>query len=206
MTGSVGATQIATPPTCYRSLSGPSGPSGPKCPGSVPELGCPRKRGCPRECPKGCPQRAPGSGVSKKCPSRSVKKVSGTLWGHSRDTFWTLRSPGPKGLQGTPSDTASDTPVFGDTLGDTLGTLRARSARETPVARRGGYNLGCRKWGFKRWGFKEIRGYLRKKAFFLRFLDFPGALGTLRKRAKKAEKGRFWPILADFQEGRPDTP
>ena len=36
--------------------------------------------------------------------------------------------------------------------------------------------------------FKEIRGYLRKKAFFLRFLDFPGALRTLRKRAKKAEK------------------
>ena len=66
--------------------------------------------------------------------------------------------------------------------------------------------LGCRKWGFKRWGFKEIRGYLRKKAFFLRFLDFPGALGTLRKRAKKAEKGRFWPFSADFQEGRPDTP
>ena len=60
--------------------------------------------------------------------------------------------------------------------------------------------------GFKRWGFKEIRGYLRKKALFLRFLDFPGALGTLRKRAKKAEKGRFWPISADFQEGRPDTP
>ena len=66
--------------------------------------------------------------------------------------------------------------------------------------------LGCHKWGFKRWGFKEIRGYLRKKAFFLRFLDFPGALRTLRKRAKKAEKGRFWPISADFQEGRPDTP
>ena len=54
--------------------------------------------------------------------------------------------------------------------------------------------LGCRKWGFKRWGFKEIRGYLRKKAFFLRFLDFPGALQALRKRAKKAEKGRFRPI------------
>ena len=66
--------------------------------------------------------------------------------------------------------------------------------------------LECRKWGFKRWGFKEIRGYQRKKAFFLRFLDFPGALGTLRKRAKKAEKGRFWPISANFQEGRPDTP
>ena len=52
------------------------------------------------------------------------------------------------------------------------------------------YHLGCRKWGFKRWGFKQIRGNLRKKAFFLRFLDLPGALQTLRKRAKKAEKGR----------------
>ena len=56
------------------------------------------------------------------------------------------------------------------------------------------HDLECRKWGFKRWGFKEIRGYLRKKAFFLRFLDFPGALRTLRKRAKKAEKGRKRPI------------
>ena len=53
------------------------------------------------------------------------------------------------------------------------------------------YLLECRKWGFKRWGFKEIRGYLRKKAFFLRFLDFPGALQALRKRAKKAEKADF---------------
>ena len=56
------------------------------------------------------------------------------------------------------------------------------------------FHLGCRKWGFKRWGFKEIRGYLRKKAFFLSFLDFPGALQALRKRAKKGEKGRFRPI------------
>ena len=48
--------------------------------------------------------------------------------------------------------------------------------------------LECRKWGFKRWGFKQIWGYLRKRAFFLRFLDFSGALRILRKRAKKAEK------------------
>ena len=70
----------------------------------------------------------------------------------------------------------------------------------------GFFSLECRKWGFKRWGFKEIRGYLRKKAFFLRFLDFPGVLQALRKRAKKAEKGRKSPISADFREGRPDTP
>ena len=66
--------------------------------------------------------------------------------------------------------------------------------------------LECRKWGFKRWGFKQIPGYLRKKAFLLRFLDFPGALRPLRKRAKKAGKGRKRPISADFQDGRPDTP
>ena len=29
-------------------------------------------------------------------------------------------------------------------------------------------------------GFKQIRGYVRKKVFSLRFLDFPGALRTLR--------------------------
>ena len=58
--------------------------------------------------------------------------------------------------------------------------------------------LECRKWGFKRWGFKEIRGYLRKKALFLRFLDFPGVFTGPpekgergRKRAKKADFGRF---------------
>ena len=43
-----------------------------------------------------------------------------------------------------------------------------------------------------------VEGYLRKKAFFLRFLDFPGALRALRKRAqkgrKRAKKGRFRPI------------
>ena len=52
--------------------------------------------------------------------------------------------------------------------------------------------------GFKRWGFKEIRGYLRKKAFFLRYLGFPKcSSGPLKKgekgreKAKKADFGRF---------------
>ena len=66
--------------------------------------------------------------------------------------------------------------------------------------------LGCHKWGFKRWGFKEIGGNLRKKALFLHFLDFPGAVRALWKRAKKAEKGRKRAISADFLEGRPDAP
>ena len=78
---------------------------------------------------------------------------------------------------------------------------------KTPeFTRKGEIHLECRKWGFKRWGFKQIWGYLRKKAFFLRFLDFPGAVRALRKRAKKAEKGRKRPISADFQHGRTDTP
>ena len=86
------------------------------CPGV-----CPRKRGCRTECPAGClwgpsgPALRSVQKVSRECP-QSVKKVSRTLWGHSRDTFWTLRSPGPRD---TPRDTPSDTPIFGDTLGDT---------------------------------------------------------------------------------------
>ena len=87
------------PPACYRSLSGPSGP---KCPGSVP-------RGVSGAL------RAPGSGVSKKC-SQSVPRVSPecpdtflTLRGHSGDTFWTLRSPGPEGPQRHPEGHSRDT-------------------------------------------------------------------------------------------------
>ena len=51
--------------------------------------------------------------------------------------------------------------------------------------------------GFKRWGLKQIWGYLRKKAFFPACSGFPKSFQTLRKRAKKAEKGekgRFRPI------------
>ena len=44
-----------------------------------------------------------------------------------------------------------------------------------------------------------------KGPFSLRFLDFRGALRTLRTKAKKAEKGQKRPIVAaDSQEGRPD--
>ena len=41
--------------------------------------------------------------------------------------------PGPEGPRRTLPRTP---PIFGDTLGDTPGTLRARRARETPVAGR----------------------------------------------------------------------
>ena len=80
---------LATPPTCYRSLSGP------KCPGSVP-LGVSGAL------------RAPDSGVSKKCPesvpgvSKCVPDTLGTLFGHSG-----ARGPkGPRDTQRDPRDTS----------------------------------------------------------------------------------------------------
>ena len=60
------------------------------------------------------------------------------------------------------------------------------------------YCLECRKWGLRDGGFKQIAGYLRKKAFFLRFLDFQvlfGPSGKGQKRQKKGEKGRPSPGL-----------
>ena len=57
--------------------------------------------------------------------------------------------------------------------------------------------LGVPQMGFKRWRFKRIRGCLKRKPFFLRFLDFPDGAQALRKRVKKAykgEKGRKWLI------------
>ena len=92
-------------------------------PESVPENG-----GCPRECPTGCPKSVPR--VSPECPGH-LFDTPGTLSGHFLDTpepgarraLWTLRRTLPR-----------TAPVFGDTLGDTPGTLRARRARETPVA------------------------------------------------------------------------
>ena len=58
----------------------------------------------------------------------------GTLSGHFLDT----PEPGARRARGTFRGTLPRTPPFsGDTLGDTPGTLRARRARETPVAGRG---------------------------------------------------------------------
>ena len=106
--------------------------------------------GVSRECPSGCLWGPSGPGlrsvqkVSRECP-RSVKKVSRTLREHSRDTFWTLRSPEPEGPQRHPEGHSRDTPE----------TLRARRAWETPVAGRGGCNYRDRKrkspWQPERW-------------------------------------------------------
>ena len=89
-----------------RSRRPATGASGPKCPRSVPES-VPENGGCPREC----------------------------LRGHSRDTFWTLQSPGPEGPRGHPVGHSLEHPPFSGTLSGTLrDTLAARRARETPVA------------------------------------------------------------------------
>ena len=50
--------------------------------------------------------------------------------------------------------------------------------------------LEYHKWGLRDGGSSNFPRISEKKAFFLRFLDFPGALETLWKRAKKVEDGR----------------
>ena len=114
----------------------------------------------------------------KKCPEKSSRKISGKI-------LQNLCNKNPPThfcrMAGAKIWVRTSMPDFAPIL------LSLMCPLPTPSTNR---RLGCHKWGFKRWGFKEIRGYLRKKAFFLRFLDFPGALRTLRKRAKKAEKGR----------------
>ena len=54
-------------------------------------------------------------GVFRESP-RSVRETFLTLWGHSRESFWTLRSLGPEGPWRHPWDTPSDTPRFQGTL------------------------------------------------------------------------------------------
>ena len=65
-------------------------------PGVSPRVS-PKIGGVRRSVRRGVPGalRAADSGVSKKCPE-SVKKVSRTLRGHSRDTFWTPRRTLPR--------------------------------------------------------------------------------------------------------------
>ena len=110
------------PPSCYRSLSGPSGP---KCAGSVPENG-----GVWGSFRRGGPTAlwAPGlPGLSKKCP-KSVPRVSKRCPGHSGDTLGTLC--GHSGARGPKNngDTPSNTPVFRDNVGDTLGPKGLRDS------------------------------------------------------------------------------
>ena len=60
----------------------------------------------------------PRSRGSKECP-QSFQKVFQTLWGHSRDTFWTRWSLGPEAPQGHP-------------VGHSLGHLRVRGHSDLP--------------------------------------------------------------------------
>ena len=80
----------------HRSLSRLSGPSV----SGLCLTECPRKSGCLTE---GCTPGPSGmrSGVSTK-RAQSVPDTPGTLQGHSRDTFRTLRSAGPGGPRGHP--------------------------------------------------------------------------------------------------------
>ena len=102
---------LAKPPACYRSLLGP----GPWA--------------MSRECPLGV-SLGPFGRRALECP-KSVPRASPECPGHLFDTLGTLFGHSgarrPKGPIDTPSDTA--------------GTLRARSARQTPVAGRGGSQL-----------------------------------------------------------------
>ena len=50
-------------------------------------------------------------------------------------------------------------------------------------------------WGFKRCFFKQILGYLRNKALFLRFLDFPGAFGSSGKGEKSRKRAKTVVLL-----------
>ena len=94
-----------------------------------------------------CKSRRPATGVSRALRARSVPESvpENGGWGCPRECpTWCPR--GPKGPGDTPSDTPRTPPIFGDTLGDTLGTLRARRARETPVA--GRRDLQCMQYWF----------------------------------------------------------
>ena len=109
---------FAIPPACYRSLSGPWGP---KCPGVSPRVS-PKMGGV-----RGSVRRSVQK-VSRECP-RSVPDTFLTLRGHSRDTFWTLRSPGPEGPREHPVGHSLGHPPFSGTLS---GTLRGHFGPEGP--------------------------------------------------------------------------
>ena len=109
--------------------------------GSVPES-VPENRGVSGSVPRSVsgplgPRLRSVQKLSRECP-QSVWDTFSTLQGHSRDTFWTLRSPGPRGPGDTPRDTPGGTPVFGDTLGDTPGDTSGSKGLRDPCSRPGG--------------------------------------------------------------------
>ena len=132
------------------------------------------------------------------CPG--VKKFLPAIGATGNAHFWVRTSTifGQKKFA-LLSDPLFVAPCYTPSFRDLCRTKLSRRTFHSEVKRpsenlSGGADLGCRKWGFKRWGFKEIRGYLRKKAFFLRYPEFsrcssgPPEKGEKRqKRAKKAD-------------------
>ena len=99
------------------------GPFGPEVSQECPRE-CPRKRGVRASVRRGVsgslwPRLWIVQKVSRECP-RSVKQVSRTLRGHSRDTFWTIQSPGPKGNRRHPVGHSLGHPRFSGTLSGAL--------------------------------------------------------------------------------------
>ena len=86
---------------------------------------------CPRECPrKWGVSEGVSEGVSPEC-QKGVPDTPGTLSGH----FLDIPEPGARRAPGTPRHSLGHPPLSG-TLSGHSGTLRARRARETPVAGR----------------------------------------------------------------------
>ena len=97
-------------------------PWGPKCPGEC-LTECLRQSGCPRWCPEEC--------VGGLTGPWSVKRVSWTLWGHSRDTFWALWSPEP---EGPPTQSPGHSLGHPDFRGHSVGHFPGHFGPEGPEA------------------------------------------------------------------------
>ena len=127
--------------------------------------------------------------MSREC-SRSVRDTFLTLRGHSRGTFWTLRSLGPKAPGDTPPDTLSDTPILGDTPSDTPGDTRARRARETPV--KGRRCLKPRGGIAPFWGSANLPDKVSSDMGYRRdSIAISRDMGTLSSKGRKGERTNF---------------
>ena len=120
--------------------------------------------------------------VSRECPE-GVRDTFLTLWGHSRDTFWTLRS-----AMGTPRRTLpfSDTPhsIWGHwTRGHAPGTCyRARRARESSCSRPAGSQGEAVIAG----GVRKCRAYPRHQNDYSR-----ARLGTMNVHTVNLKRWNF---------------
>ena len=74
--------------------------------------------------------------MSRECP-RSVRDTFLTLRGHSRDTFWTLQSPGPFGPRRHPLGHPRLSGTLSGTLRDTSGPKGLRDSCSRPGCSQG---------------------------------------------------------------------